>query len=1344
MASPSLASPPSSPSNSSPGSPQLPALSSPFSITPHDRDYDEAPADDTPTRVREVLPLTNDTPSWMMDELEEEWIEQEYDTESGTDEEEEEDDMDLDASRDERSYESHSSNHSNRKHDNSFSPSPSTGNILETPYPSTNKPRVPSSLRFGFPSSATTSSSQHTDLSDIYDQPSQSPPNHPSPTSSAGTFVVRDTASDTYRRHVQGAAQDESQLQAAVRALKGPASGLGAPVTEEGYKDNSGAVRTPVERHRLGGLRRMFDLPSPPPGLFFYDHLSGKNRWCRTDAVYFTAALSIVQAPSADAFTFTPPVAVPRTSWKSLPHFSPSDSTPRASCSIRISDDNTEHTPSHPTKPEAPALKPKDRYLHSQITVPSLLPQHLGKHVPTVSPLLETQAEGPGLKLFEFQYDTFTRNHLAALVEEIDGLGSDAGGEQFSSGKDATWETSFVDVSKSDRGPGENEGDGDSPGSDGRSNKRIRLSPLERSARRRRERSERKDLIGAKRGLLECSKRAPVVRRRREMTPASLQRAARWIGVDDPPDEPQTTNENDVGQFPLSAPTTPSTMTATSSSLPFAHSRDQSMMFMNSPSARSTSRLPQLTSLPTPQPTTRDRLGEANALLNRIRARTEQKERIKLAQTEDNTLELVVLRSPPKNSSCHTKTGSSATDPISLRPPPEPPVERFAVVSPRKLLRRLSASDEVDQEIFGTGMLHESLFHSTFSSSVAINHETEPPLPHLAAAASASLRSALGESRDTPRTPTRSSVNGYQGELTPNSARRHFARTPVSSVSIARRSRNKTDDIFPGVGSNPGSSGEREHEDGAALDDPATASFSLATVTPVTPVHPRGHSRHGSLTTIGPTDVEALLASAGVPSRMVFDQDQKRWIKSARKPPSGPDRLERIAHEDEFEDSGSTEDDPFRDFDTTRASDADLAAVTNDDQALSGLGITAGTPPVPPQLLVSPPDVNHFAPPHNGRPSEHRNPAEEDSAEWTGFTGESGEFDASQKPAENPQPDSTLSQTLDESPLHLYQASGDTRASTPPSPPISGPSSTPPQVNIFPADISQPLQFSIEALSDSPLPAASHPNSPLPTPKPSPSTPRPPPATQTAAPRSALKGAGRSQSVPGLSTPVALASVPKPPRSVSFSDGKLHGPIEGLGGDVAESERQALGSRLKFEVGAGSGMLMMMGAESFGEPGSLEFDHPESPLAGSSARFDRVLTELQDTGPSFLTVLQASNSLYTKANPAGNERSPDSSKAGTSIMIGSFESAPKVRPKGSRSTTASQSRTFRRTTSLDATLMTECSFGVSRDRLVQYITDVEPFEPDWEGLRSISLSNKGAESMVRLKDFLPNLDELDL
>ena len=62
----------------------------------------------------------------------------------------------------------------------------------------------------------------------------------------------------------------------------------------------------------------------------------------------------------------------------------------------------------------------------------------------------------------------------------------------------------------------------------------------------------------------------------------------------------------------------------------------------------------------------------------------------------------------------------------------------------------------------------------------------------------------------------------------------------------------------------------------------------------------------------------------------------------------------------------------------------------------------------------------------------------------------------------------------------------------------------------------------------------------------------------------------------------------------------------------------------------------------------------------------------------------------------------------------------------------------------NATFLTECSFGVAHDRLVEVITDVQPFEPYWESLSSIDLSGRKLDSVARLKEFLPRLDSLNL
>lgn len=63
-------------------------------------------------------------------------------------------------------------------------------------------------------------------------------------------------------------------------------------------------------------------------------------------------------------------------------------------------------------------------------------------------------------------------------------------------------------------------------------------------------------------------------------------------------------------------------------------------------------------------------------------------------------------------------------------------------------------------------------------------------------------------------------------------------------------------------------------------------------------------------------------------------------------------------------------------------------------------------------------------------------------------------------------------------------------------------------------------------------------------------------------------------------------------------------------------------------------------------------------------------------------------------------------------------------------------------THVNATFLTECSFGIAHHRLVQCITDAQTFEPHWENLLSIDLSGKSLDSVARLKEFLPSLDTL--
>lgn len=85
-----------------------------------------------------------------------------------------------------------------------------------------------------------------------------------------------------------------------------------------------------------------------------------------------------------------------------------------------------------------------------------------------------------------------------------------------------------------------------------------------------------------------------------------------------------------------------------------------------------------------------------------------------------------------------------------------------------------------------------------------------------------------------------------------------------------------------------------------------------------------------------------------------------------------------------------------------------------------------------------------------------------------------------------------------------------------------------------------------------------------------------------------------------------------------------------------------------------------------------------------------------------------------------------------------------VQPRSRRGSSIAPSANTTTRTHVNATFLTECSFGIAHDRLVQCITDAQTFEPHWENLLSIDLSGKQLDSVARLKEFLPSLDTLKL
>ncbi|SCZ88626.1 BZ3500_MvSof-1268-A1-R1_Chr10-2g03024 [Microbotryum saponariae] len=1351
----------------SPSRPAASALDS-FGIRP--------PQESSPSSESNSLTSTLPPPAWMTDELDEEWVAQPDSEEDETSSDEEDDPQQQSMSlcsvasptsaafittssfspetskkASPTSTRKNAQEPEEEQHDLSPFTSSASASMAMNKYASLNQPKVPSSLRHGFTTHSNTSGSlngdtSHPDLSEhpaTYGGVGTFDSNPTSTDSDAGSCVVR---SENDRPTRGGAFYRPSQLQAAVRALKGVKSaGLGAKLVEEtdgDEADNETPLAGTPMRNGIGnsdgfGLMKLFEPPSPPSEFLW---LRIFHRFQETNARPLAATTptqtSKAPAPSIQSFTFTPP-PLERTSYKSLvsPAYTTTTSgsaTPMPKSrrkpvpTLRTGNDFDATPPSNAQgggMMQAPALEIKDRVLRSQATTtmaststgtastsgiasppltalpsstyateeegisilheseppPALIsdtstsssktPPKVGQENFSPFPLTPApQADEPetppkstqnqvagtprsAVKLFEFHYDTYTRDHLAALVEEIDRstgnarYGSSSSSHPTSSSKEGSVWVDLLPRTKSTHEDGEEDVEENQ-----RSNKRIRLSPKWSFA----------EDDGVQRST----------RGRRITSVGSLSRHPR-------------VKDKVVEQV--------------------------------SPSA-------------TRSQVTKERLDQANSLLDRIRAKAAAASGRKtnddqLACEGDQVDQIIVPGSPR---------------PVTV----DSPLPKLAAAA-SALIRHALSGDSLSassRSNLGHGR-RPSLAQSVLTVTNLAASSAAPSVAHLASN-EGSVAPSPNSRRHFATTPIRSSNGNISSKRKTSALGERFA--PNSSIRVTSLDSN-------GDSKDPGAATDEEKQSSrgsTASSMTCATSGSGATNDTRSTRGGKGHSRQSTLTTIGPQDVGALLGLKNSPgtgrsSRMVFDQVHQRWIKTPRalivkkgeSMISGSSTV--VAEENGSGDaSGSTEDDPFRDFESTRAS-IDIrdefnkslvsAAKEQGPPGLSGLGITAETPKIEePRRITdddvgSPLDACYF----EVAPIEQRIEDEEGTSplpEW-------GTPQVEQEREE----EQVQLRPMQQSPETFAQPAVSVVASSAPSPAIV------------------------------PVPSF-----PIPT------TPRGTHA-KPQLPRSALKNAvARSHSDPGLHATPRLASGSsadrqlKVSRSVSFSDGKAEGKIEGLVAvSIEELERMRMknvggvlsagGSRLKFQMSTISDGSVSNHAESVdglvGEPGSLAMEgfDEEAPSANASVSSPsiRVLTRSKSCQDRVIDLDLAGKSF------AGD---PVSCRVGHPLTQDAPTTAVSEVPNGTplpliQSTVSetslttsshSTSRTFRRTTAPDATFLTECSFGVSADRMVQYITDVEPFEPDWEAVTSIDLSGKKIESLVRLKEFLPGLDEINV
>lgn len=346
-------------------------------------------------------------------------------------------------------------------------------------------------------------------------------------------------------------------------------------------------------------------------------------------------------------------------------------------------------------------------------------------------------APTPGGGLFKFQYDTFTRNHLEALADEI-----------------AAERAASPEAGSDQEEAAQAEEDDDSSSSvSGRSPKRARLSdspaasssgtmtPVSTPARSRRQ------SVSSRRRVSPDSL-DPVGHRRRQAM----------------------SSRRDCISRASPAPATPA-RTAASVRLP--------------PSTMRLSKTEHTAEFAK----TRDRIEEAKLLIERIRERQVEKEHARAARAMESSSRpsSPVAGGPPRSPRpVQAVEGEAVT--IGL---PRSKSPRASTSSPRKSLRRLSASFEMERARRGSVSPP-----ATPASKAAPDLEVEsppresPPLPaHLAAAAKLSLRSALRTgsfSSVSPAQPAQGSAHRRTSSLTfiaPDDAGATRAATLAASTS---------------------------------------------------------------------------------------------------------------------------------------------------------------------------------------------------------------------------------------------------------------------------------------------------------------------------------------------------------------------------------------------------------------------------------------------------------------------------------------------------------------------------------------------------------------------------------
>lgn len=573
--------------------------------------------------------------------------------------------------------------------------------------------------------------------------------------------------------------------------------------------------------------------------------------------------------------------------------------------------------------------------------------------------------------------------------------------------------------------------------------------------------------------------------------------------------------------------------------------------------------------------------------------------------------------------------------------------------SPRKLLRRLSAADEVEREVVMDGPSEGVADRAQLVDSQTARHE--PPIIRISTAATSEL----------PHQRLRTARGG--GRVVSNQVRRIQSPAPAPAPAAAPASTHTHTHLEP---RHPSTSPAREDMNRFVSSSSAhTAHTAITTSSAVSFVKhagPPSSLSSSGVRQIAPTDLpaEALPDRVG---RMVYDREAMRWRQE--------------------EADGNTSDaseDPFRDFESFRSAVEEEGSDGEGSQPMDE-------------------DVDDEEVPEHGDETPRDEMPSFDEADGLSIVQQVGGLsivpEASESAVESDS-DITGAPTLvnvgETSPSNEAD-DGALKTVEPPSKNVVAevpPVSAVPEPGL-PSNLGVAAEVSV--LGTTPM------RSPWPL----------RPALKSAASTPAQSAAPSRQ---GSLDPSPMTSEAKNRRSVSFSDGRTTGKIRGLASKEIEGE-------------------------SVSDVTSLTLSPLQTDFSPSSRmqRIGNMLDDLED------------DSILRNLSIAPGNQSPGGSDEETTEPSDMSRGDPDVDPDVSRTP-----RAFARTYSFgtsdrgkslgkgNATFLTECSFGVAHDQLVQLITDIHPYQAYWEPLSEIDLSKKGVESLARLKEFLPNLDRLNV